>query len=93
MGCTASCCTVGGICRPVVEPRAGLAVCSGNSSTFDGYKSIDLSILFSQFSGLIVTFGARILSILHVATTADAAGIFGMLSAKAFELLADTGPL
>jgi hypothetical protein len=42
-----------------------------------------LSTIFSQLSGLIVTFGARMLSILHDVV----AGVFGrMFSAKVIEL-------
>lgn len=98
VGCTASCCTVGGICKPV-EPRAGLGASSGDSSTLMFicwvYMSCDFDTLasplsLSLFSGLITTFGARMFSILH--DTVDDDGMFGILSAIAIALLADTGP-
>ena len=90
-GCTASCCTDGGICKPI-EPRAGLGVDSGNSSTLDVYTSDELDGL-SLFSGLITTLGARIFSILHdILDDEMMAGVFGLFSSIAIELLADTGP-
>jgi hypothetical protein len=62
---------------------------SGDSNTF-----VACSLpLFSRFSGLIVMLDARILSILHdaVVVTVLMIGFFGIISAKAIVLLADTG--
>lgn len=76
-----------------MEPRAGLGVNSGSSSTrccankSCGCAALASMPVLSLFSGLITTFGARMFSILH-----DADGVFGILSALAIALLADTGP-